>query len=54
MVKSLPANRTDERGVGSIPGLVRSVRVRNGTDSSILAWKIPWKEGLDGLQSVGS
>ena len=24
------------------------------TDSSILAWKIPWKEELGGLQSIGS
>ena len=25
-----------------------------GTHSSILAWKIPWTEELDGLQSMGS
>ena len=25
-----------------------------GTRSSILAWKIPWTEEPDGLQSVGS
>ena len=24
------------------------------TDSSTLAWKIPWMEGPDGLQSMGS
>ena len=24
------------------------------THSSILAWKIPWTEGPDGLQSMGS
>ena len=24
------------------------------THSSILAWRIPWTEDLDGLQSVGS
>ena len=24
------------------------------THSSILAWKVPWTEGPDGLQSIGS
>ena len=26
----------------------------NATHSSILTWKIPWSEELDGLQSMGS
>ena len=33
---------------GSIPGLGRSPGEGNATLSSILAWKIPWTEGLVG------
>jgi len=31
--------------VGSIPGLGRSLEKGMATHSSILAWRIPWKEG---------
>ena len=54
MVKNLPANAGDTGDASSIPGLERSPGVGNGTHSSILAWKIPWAEKPDGLQSVGS
>ena len=36
---------------GSIPGSGRSHAAGNGTHSSILAWKIPWTEEPNGLQS---
>ena len=45
VVKHPPANVEDAREVGSVPGLGRSPGVRNGTHSSILAWKIPRAEG---------
>ena len=39
---------------GSIPGWGRSPGGGNGNPhSSILAWKIPWTEEPDGLQSMG-
>ena len=37
---------------GSIPGLGRSPE--EGTHSNILAWRIPWTEEPDRLQSMGS
>ena len=39
---------------GSIPGLGRSPGEGNGNHSSTLAWKIPWTEEPDRLQSMGS
>ena len=33
---------------------VQSLEEKVATHSSILAWKIPWTEGPDGLQSMGS
>ena len=41
------------RGVGSIPGLGRSLGGGNGDHSTILAWEIPWREEPGGLQSIG-
>ena len=39
---------------GSVPGLKRSPGEWNGKiHSSILAWRIPWTEESDGLQSLG-
>ena len=38
---------------GSILGSGRSPGGGNGNPFSILAWKIPWTEELDGLQSTG-
>ena len=54
VVKNLPANARDTGDAGSIPGLTRSPAVGNSTYSSTLAWKIPWAEKPDGLQSMGS
>ena len=53
VVKNLPANAGDTRHKGSIPGSRRSPGVGNGNPFSILAWKIPWTEELDGPQSMG-
>ena len=38
---------------GSIPGSGRSPGEGNGNPSSTLAWRIPWTEQPDGLQSMG-
>ena len=40
--------------MGSIPRLRRSPGVENGNSLQYFAWKIPWTEGPDGLQSIGS
>ena len=37
----------DIHGLGRFPG-------EGNTHSSILAWKVPWREEPGGLQSVGS
>ena len=50
-VKSLPAmQETQVRSLGQEDPLKKGM----GTHSSILAWKIPWTEEPDGLQSIGS
>ena len=52
MVKILPGNAED---AGSISGSEidpDSLEVEMATHSSILAWEIPWTEGLGGLQSI--
>ena len=38
---------------GSRPGLGRSLEKEMAIQSSTIAWKIPWKEKLGRLQSVG-
>ena len=53
MVKNPPATSGDSGDLGLIPGLGRSPGVGNGNHSSILAWKIPWREEPGGLQSMG-
>ena len=58
MVKNPPANTGDARDVGSIPGLGRSLEEEMETQSSILAWRILWREDPGrlwptGLQGVG-
>ena len=53
MVKKPPATSGDSGDLGLIPGLGRSPGVGNGNHSSILAWKIPWREEPGGLQSMG-
>ena len=37
----------------SFPGLGRSLEEGMATHSGILAWRIPWTEEPDGLQSTG-
>ena len=43
----------NSRDVGLIPGLVRSPGEGNATHSSILAWRMQWKEEPGWLQSMG-
>ena len=50
MVKNLPAMQGDP---GSIPGSRISPGEGNGYHSSILTWRIPWKEEPGMLQSMG-
>ena len=47
VVKNMAAN------AGLIPGLRRSLEKEMATNSSILAWEIPWTEEPGGLQSMG-
>ena len=50
MVKNLPAMlETWIRSLGRKDPLEKEM----ATDSSILAWRIPWTEELDGLQFMG-
>ena len=49
-VNNLPANVGD---MGLIPKLGRAPEKEMATHSSILAWKIPWTEEPEGLQSIG-
>ena len=44
----------DTRDTGSVPELERSPGEGSGNHSSMLAWKIPWTEEADGIQSTGS
>ena len=44
VLKNLPANAGDVRDIGLIPGSERSPGGGIATDSSILAWRIPWTE----------
>ena len=54
MVKKLPANVGDlEMQVQSL-GQEDSLEEEMATHSSILAWRIPWREESGGLQSIGS
>ena len=50
-VKASASNAGD---LSSIPGSGRSLEKEMATHSSALAWKIPWTEEPDGLQSMGS
>ena len=51
MVKTLPAMQ--ETWVQSLDGK-DTLEKEMATYSSILAWRIPWTEDPDGLQSMGS
>ena len=46
VVKNLPANAGDVRHVDMIAGLGRSPEDGSATQSSILAWRIPWARSL--------
>ena len=48
MVKNLPANAEDIRDQGLIPGSGRPPKEGHATHFSILAWKTPKTEELDG------
>ena len=51
MVKNLPAMQEAQvRSLGQKDPLEKGM----ATQSSILAWRIPWTEELSGLQSMGS
>ena len=53
MVKSTPANAGDARdGVRSL-GQEDPLEEKMGTYSNILAWKNPWPEESEGLQTMG-
>ena len=54
MVKNLLAKAGDIRDANCIPGSGRSPGEEHATHFSILAWRIPWTEEPDGLQSMGS
>ena len=56
VVKNLPANAGDKRDMASVPGSGKSPGVGKemAAHSSILAWRIPWTEEPDGLQSIVS
>ena len=54
MVKNLPANAGHKRDASSIPGSGRFHGEVHGKHSSILAWRIPWREETGGLQSMVS
>ena len=50
VVKKLPANAGEVRSLGREDHLEEG----KATHSSILAWRIPWREEPGGLQSMGS
>ena len=49
-----PGGSENAGDLGLIPGSGRSPREGNGTHSSTLAWRIPWREEPGRLQSMGS
>ena len=54
MLKNLPAIAGDIRDSGLIPETEDPLEEGMATHSNILAWRIPWTEEPDGLQSIGS
>ena len=54
MVKNLPANAEDLRHRFDSLGQEDPLEEGTATRSSIFAWRIPWTEEPDGLQSVES
>ena len=54
VVKNPSANAGDIRDAGSIPGSEDPLEEGSAAHSIILAWRNPWTEEPDGLQSIGS
>ena len=54
MVKNPPVNAGVVRDLGLALGLEDPLEEGMATHSSILAWRIPWIEEPDRLQSIGS
>ena len=56
VVRNLLANAGNVRDVGSIPTIGWEDPLEEGmaTQSSILAWRVPWTEESTGLHSMGS
>ena len=52
--KESTCNAGDTGDAGSIPELGRSLGKGMTSQSSVLAWEIPWIEKPGGLQSMGS
>ena len=48
VIKNSPAFAGNVRGASWIPGSEDSLEKAMATYSSILAWRIPWTEELDG------
>ena len=53
VVKNLPANAGNTGDVDSTLGLKDPLEEGMATYSSLLAWRIPWREKAGGLQSTG-
>ena len=49
----MPANAGEVRDMGSIPGLENPLEEEMAPHSSILAWRIPWKEEPGGYSPWG-
>ena len=54
VAKILPAIEGGIRDAGLIPGWEDLLEGGIAAQSSVLAWRIPWTEEPDGLQSTGS
>ena len=54
VVKNPPVNTGDIKVAGSTPRSARSPGGGHGNHSSLLAWRMPWREEPGGLQSMGS
>ena len=54
MVKNLPAMEETQEALVQSMGREDSLEAGTATHSSIIVWRIPWTEELNGLQSIGS
>ena len=54
VVKNLPVSARDIRDAVGSMGQEDPLEEEMSTDSSIIAWRIPWKEEPGGLQSIAS